>query len=251
MTNTILDNTTGFIFAAGLGTRLRPLTETTPKSLVEIGGRPILEYSLDLMLDLGIRKVIINTSYLKEQFHKYAGIYKGKLEVILSEEESEPLGHAGGLRFAKNLITTKYILTLNADTIIRFDRQAFYQELAEFGKLKTENRLGVGVFKTQNPPLFFDRDYNLLAIKDRQFRDGKLTKKLSFDNAGIHILTTSCLDLISPEEGFMGFYGEDDLIERLLNSKGTVVGVPLKKLKRYELTNLQDLERLNSRSLDI
>ena len=59
------------LLAAGLGTRLRPITDTTPKCLVPIHGKPLLEYWLDLLLSAGIDRILINTHYLAEAVRDY------------------------------------------------------------------------------------------------------------------------------------------------------------------------------------
>ena len=55
------------LLAAGLGTRLRPITDTMPKCLVPIGGRPLLDYWFDLLLSAGIERILVNTSYLPDR----------------------------------------------------------------------------------------------------------------------------------------------------------------------------------------
>lgn len=243
-----IQDVTGFIFAAGLGTRLRPLTETVPKALVKVQGKPILEYSLDLMIELGITHVIVNTSYLKEQFRKYAGTYKSKLQVTLSEED-EPLGHSGGLRKALPLIKTKYVFSLNADTIIKISAKEFQEVLSKFDGLDDKRRMLVGTYKSSHRPLHFDRNHNLVGIRDREFSPVK--PAYSVDTAGLHLITTECIKLIHPKDGFMGFYGDDDLVERMLLKQDAVTGYEFKSMQRSELTNLQDLEYLNSHSLNL
>ena len=56
------------IFAAGLGERMRPLTDTTPKPLLRVGGKPLIEWHLEKLAALGIRDVVVNTSWLADQF---------------------------------------------------------------------------------------------------------------------------------------------------------------------------------------
>ncbi len=89
------------IFAAGRGTRLRPLTETRPKALVEVGGKPLLEWVLLKLKAQGFREIIINTHHLGEQIE---ALLKAKnnfgIRIALSPESDELLDTGGGLRKA-------------------------------------------------------------------------------------------------------------------------------------------------------
>lgn len=85
-----------FLLAAGLGTRLRPLTDATPKCLVPIGGRPLLHWWLALCERLGVREVLINTHAHAEQVRDFVRARKTPLKVTLSHEETL-LGSAGTL----------------------------------------------------------------------------------------------------------------------------------------------------------
>lgn len=89
------------ILAAGLGTRLRPLTETIPKPLVPIAGKPLLEYHLDHLNHHGITEVLINTHYLADKIDSFLIDYKERTEnnlIITTVFEPELLGSAGTLK---------------------------------------------------------------------------------------------------------------------------------------------------------
>ena len=82
------------LLAAGYGTRLRPLTNVTPKCLVQVNGKPLLSYWLKKLENLGCEEVIVNTHYLSHEVIRYLDTYKSnKLVVIISHEE-EILGTA-------------------------------------------------------------------------------------------------------------------------------------------------------------
>jgi NDP-sugar pyrophosphorylase family protein len=87
------------ILAAGLGTRLRPLTDHTPKALIEVGGVPILERVARRLIDAGADRLIINLHHLGEQIRAYAEGRRGEwgVEVAFSEEPGEALETGGGL----------------------------------------------------------------------------------------------------------------------------------------------------------
>jgi len=101
------------IFAAGLGTRMRPLTADRPKPLVEVAGRSLLERALDLGRDAGCTPIAVNTHYLADQIaHRLAG--KG---VAISHEPGPILDTGGGLRQALPLLGRGAVLTLNPDVV--------------------------------------------------------------------------------------------------------------------------------------
>ena len=92
------------IFAAGLGTRLRPLTSDIPKALVDIGGVPILEHVARRLVDAGADRLIINTHPHPDQIRAFVRDRDGfGVEVLFSHEPDAPLDTAGGLRHARGL----------------------------------------------------------------------------------------------------------------------------------------------------
>ena len=112
---------TGFILGAGLGTRLRPLTEKCPKPLLEIGGRPIITHAMDHLLTVGVDRFIVNT-------HHHPEIYLQKVRdrhwrgiPIHFRHEPVLLETAGGLKNIEDLITEdEAILCYNGDIIADF-----------------------------------------------------------------------------------------------------------------------------------
>jgi mannose-1-phosphate guanylyltransferase len=96
-----------FILAAGLGTRLRPLTETIPKPLVPIAGKPLLAYHLDHLAEHGVTEVLINTHYLSEQMEEFVADYLRTQPNELSIStiyEPELLGSAGTIRSNQSFV---------------------------------------------------------------------------------------------------------------------------------------------------
>lgn len=109
------------ILAAGLGTRLRPLTLTTPKPLLAVGGQPLIVWHLQQLSRLGIQEVVINTAWLGERLHEALGDgHPWGLRIHWSDE-SEPLETAGGLVQALPLLGDAPFLLVNGDVWSRFD----------------------------------------------------------------------------------------------------------------------------------
>lgn len=98
------------IFGAGLGTRMAPLTETMPKPLIPVAGRPLLDHALELATG---RPVVVNTHYLAEHMARHL---RGKPSVQISHE-SELLETGGGLAKARALLDDRTCFTLNSDAV--------------------------------------------------------------------------------------------------------------------------------------
>lgn len=103
------------LLAAGYGTRLKPLTDHTPKPLVPVAGRPMIEYALDKLRAYGIEEIVINVSHLKEQLQSYLADFKS-LRVTISEE-AEPLETGGGLKKAAPFLGNEPVFAINSDIL--------------------------------------------------------------------------------------------------------------------------------------
>jgi N-acetyl-alpha-D-muramate 1-phosphate uridylyltransferase len=103
------------VLAAGYGTRLKPLTDRTPKPLVPVAGKPMIEYALDQLREYGVREVIVNVSHLKEQVTAYLSTYPGLVFKI--SDEAEPLETGGGLKKALPFLGPDPFFAINSDII--------------------------------------------------------------------------------------------------------------------------------------
>ena len=101
------------IFAAGLGTRMRPLTDTCPKPLIRVGDRTLLDRALDLGRDAGCAPIAVNTHYLGQQIADHLA---GQ-DVAISPEPQTILDTGGGLRQALPLLGRGPVMTLNPDVV--------------------------------------------------------------------------------------------------------------------------------------
>jgi N-acetyl-alpha-D-muramate 1-phosphate uridylyltransferase len=104
------------ILAAGLGQRMRPLTERMPKPLVSVAGRPLLDHVLDKLGDAGVREAIVNVHYLPDQIIDHVAGRK-RPRVIISDERDRVLGTGGGVVKALPLLGNAPFFHLNADTL--------------------------------------------------------------------------------------------------------------------------------------
>lgn len=121
------------VFAAGLGTRLKPLTDNRPKALVEVGGKPLIEHVLDKLAASGFSRIVVNVHHfapmIKEWLAKHP--YKG-VEILVSDESDQLLDTGGGLKKACGLFDTSTpILIHNVDILSNIDLKKLYDEHAD------------------------------------------------------------------------------------------------------------------------
>lgn len=117
------------ILAAGLGERMRPLTDTTPKPLLRVGGKPLVEWHLEKLAALGIRDVVINTSWLAQQFPAALGDgARWHLRIQYAFEGGTPLETGGGMWNALPLLGEAPFLLVNGDVWTDYDFARLPQE---------------------------------------------------------------------------------------------------------------------------
>lgn len=109
--------TTAMLMAAGLGKRMRPLTATTPKPLVRVAGRPLMDHALDRLEAGGIRRVIVNVHYLADTVVAHVKARKSPMEIVISDERSKLLETGGGLMKAAPLLGEAPFVCANSDNL--------------------------------------------------------------------------------------------------------------------------------------
>jgi len=115
------------VLAAGYGTRLKPLTDRTPKPLVPVAGKPMIQYALEKLRAYGIREVVINVSHLKKQLT--AWLAKSKSLTLKISDEPEPLETGGGLKKALPLLGDEPVFVVNSDIIWTDERESALDRL--------------------------------------------------------------------------------------------------------------------------
>jgi len=171
------------ILAGGFGTRLRPITYLTPKSMIQIGAYPFLQYLIQLLVRNKIQDIILSTGYLGGQIKRYFqdGRYFGAN--IEYSHEIFSLDTGGALKLAEPLLDNNFFI-INGDTYLDIDYQDIYK------KFKMSNKLGMIVVKeAEKANCRIDDNYNLVRYK----KDG--LAKLYID-AGVWVLNERILDYI-------------------------------------------------------
>lgn len=123
------------ILAAGLGTRMRPLTDHTPKPLLEVGGKPLIVWHVDNLVRAGFTDIVINTAWLGEKLEAALGDGRALGAHIRWSHEGEPLETAGGLVRALPLLGSDPFLVVNGDIWLRYDFTALRTSFAHMQKL--------------------------------------------------------------------------------------------------------------------
>ncbi len=108
---------TAMVMAAGLGKRMRPLTATRPKPLIEVGGKPLLDHVLDRLRAAGVKKVVVNVHYLADAVEAHLATRAHGLEVRISDERPLLLETGGGLIHAEPLIDADPFIAVNSDNL--------------------------------------------------------------------------------------------------------------------------------------
>lgn len=104
------------VLAAGLGLRMRPLTEHLPKPLVEVAGRPLIDYTLTLLREAGVENIVVNASYRAAQLEEYLRL-QGRTDITLSHEDA-PLETGGGIARALPHLGAAPFYAMNSDVIL-------------------------------------------------------------------------------------------------------------------------------------
>lgn len=102
------------VLAAGLGTRMRPITERIPKPLVEVDGKPLIAYGLEALRAAGVETIVVNVHYLADRLEDW--LAESGYQVTIADERAELLDSGGGIVNALPILGTEPFLVLNADT---------------------------------------------------------------------------------------------------------------------------------------
>ncbi|OLP60493.1 mannose-1-phosphate guanylyltransferase [Xaviernesmea oryzae] len=102
------------VLAAGLGTRLRPLTDTMPKPLVPISGKPMIDHVLDLLDEAGVTTAVVNVHHFADRMEAHLSA-RARPRIVISDERDGLMNSGGGLAKGLKLITDEIVLVMNAD----------------------------------------------------------------------------------------------------------------------------------------
>lgn len=182
------------IFAAGLGTRLKPLTNDRPKALVEVNGVPLLEITIKRLVQCGFNEIIVNVHHFPEKMKDFLknGDRFGA-DITISDETDELLDTGGGLKKTEWFFNdNKPFLVHNVDIISDINLTDLYQFHINSGSLST---LAVRNRKTSRYFMFDDKNY-LCGWKNMNTHEIRITRR---PNSKLKSLAFSGIHVISPE----------------------------------------------------
>jgi N-acetyl-alpha-D-muramate 1-phosphate uridylyltransferase len=108
---------TAMVMAAGLGKRMRPLTATRPKPLVEVAGKPLIDHVFDRLRAAGVRRAVVNVHYLGDLLEAHLVNRYADIEILISDERAQLMETGGGLVQARHLLGDDPILVVNSDNL--------------------------------------------------------------------------------------------------------------------------------------
>jgi MurNAc alpha-1-phosphate uridylyltransferase len=179
---------TALILCAGYGKRLNPLTLDIPKPLLEINEITLLENTINLLQDLGIKKIILNTFYLKEKIYKFIKKKDFQIDLEIIDDGEDILDTGGGILNMMNSSSETDFLTINPDTLWNKNYKKYIQDMEKFYfSQKIKNIL---LLVKQN--LSFDKDLN----SDFNLVKNKIKKEIKneFIYTGCQIINKSLFD---------------------------------------------------------
>ncbi|MEL6324848.1 MAG: nucleotidyltransferase family protein [Pseudomonadota bacterium] len=121
---------TAMVLAAGLGTRMRPLTETTAKPLIEVTSKPLIDWAMDALVAAGVERAVVNVHWYADKVEAHLK-QRRDLEIIFSDEREQPLETGGGLAKARPLLGDDPVYVVNTDAFWFPADPAPLKELAE------------------------------------------------------------------------------------------------------------------------
>lgn len=200
------------LMAGGKGERLRPLTEKTPKPLLKVGDKSIIDYNIDRLISYGVENISVTVNYLKEQIVEH---FEQERDGVKIRCVSEPnfLGTIGSIKFVDTL-KNDLVLVMNSDLFTNINFEDFYLHF-----LENNADMSVGAV-----PYSVNVPYGIFELNGREIQGVKEKPTYNYyANAGIYLIKRKLLDMI-PEDTF---YNATDFMETLISKGHKVIRFPL------------------------
>ncbi|MEQ8925378.1 MAG: nucleotidyltransferase family protein [Fulvivirga sp.] len=201
------------IMAGGRGSRLRPLTDTVPKPLLKVGGKPIIEHNIERLALYGIDDFWLSINYLGYQLREYFSTGRERNVHIEYIEESEPLGTIGSIALIEEF-HHDFIMVTNSDILTNLDYEHFFLEF-----ISNDSDLSVVTI-----PYKVNIPYAVIETADgRTISDFKEKPTYTYySNGGIYLMKRSVIDIIPHSK----FYNATDLMEEMIKKGMKVTSYP-------------------------
>ncbi len=200
------------LMAGGKGERLRPLTEKTPKPLLKVGKKTIIDYNVDNLIDYGVERIHITTNYLAEQIEEHFKEERRGVRVNCFREKKF-LGTIAAVKLIPDL-DNEEVLVMNSDLFTNIDFEDFYRH---FKEKEADMSAAAIPFPISVPYGIFELEgRNIQAIQEKPTYN-------YYANAGIYLIKKKLLDLI-PDGAY---FNATDFMELLISQGKTVIRYPL------------------------
>lgn len=190
------------ILAAGLGTRLKPLTDETPKALIEVNGRTLLEIAIRNLIENDFHKIVINVHHHSEKVKQFINSNTFAADIIISDETDLLLDTGGGIKNALRYFENSPVLVHNVDIISNLDLNEFYNY-----HLSDDSLASLVVSKRVSSRYLLFNDENILCgwedVKKNErivVKESSTYQQLAFN--GIHIINPELIKKFPDEKVF-------------------------------------------------
>ena len=217
------------LMAGGKGERLRPLTEKTPKPLLPVGNKAIIDHNVDRLISYGVKHIFITVNYLKEQIEEHFAEPRNGV-LIQTVREPRFLGTIGSIRFVPEFYNDT-VLLMNSDVFTNIDYEDFFLHFTEHN---AEMSVAAIPYDVSIP-------YGILDLEGRNVK-GLLEKPKYnyYANAGIYLIKRTVLNEIPKDS----FFNATDLIEKLIRNGKKVIRYPLNGTW-IDIGNPQEYQKAN------
>jgi len=200
------------LMAGGKGERLRPLTEKTPKPLIKVGDKAIIDYNIERLISYGVKHINVTVNYLGEQLEEHFSVPKNGIKVK-TVREPKYLGTMGSIQFVKEFHNNT-ILVMNSDLFTNIDYEDFY---IHFKEHNADMSVAAVPYNISIPFGIFELNgRNIKGIKEKPTYH-------HYANAGIYLIKKEVLKYIPNNE----FFNATDLIEELVKQQMKVIRFPI------------------------
>lgn len=217
------------LMAGGKGERLRPLTEKTPKPLLKVGDKCIIDHNIDRLISYGVKHISVTVNYLKEQLEEHFSEPRGEVQ-IQTVREPKFLGTIGSIRFVKKFYNDT-VLVMNSDLFTNINYEDFFLHFIEHN----------ADMSVAAVPYTVSVPYGIFDLQGREIQG--LIEKPTYNyyaNAGIYLIKRSALEEI-PDDSF---FNATDLIEKLIAESKKVIRFPLNGTW-IDIGNPQEYQKAN------
>jgi dTDP-glucose pyrophosphorylase len=200
------------LMAGGKGERLRPLTEKTPKPLLAVGDKAIIDYNIDRLISFGVEHLSVTVNYLREQIEDHFKKESNSIK-IKCIREPEYLGTIGSVKFIENFYNDT-VLVMNSDIFTNIDYEDFYLHFKEHN---ADMSVAAVPYSVSIP-------YGIFELEGRYINGVREKPTYNYyANAGIYLIKKELLDMIPDNI----FYNATDFMEMLVREGKKVIRFPI------------------------